>query len=251
MSPLFRPVSMGGGSVAKAAITSTTGSPTIDTTSRPGKTIYKFTGSGSITVGAVGTAEILVVGGGGGVYTSGGGGGAGGYLYNASALLPAGTLTVTVGTGGTATPTNNIGYNGAASRLGDYYALGGGYGGNYISSPANGGSGGVGGSGGGGANDGVGFFQGGAGTPGQGNAGAAGYKDQYNSYYRGGGGGAGGAASLLNGGAGVANSITGASVTYAAGGSSNSGSAPTANTGNGAGGNHGTGASGIVIVVTG
>ena len=47
MSPLFSPVSAGG--IGKATVTGTTGSPTVDTSSRSGKTIYKFTGSGSIT----------------------------------------------------------------------------------------------------------------------------------------------------------------------------------------------------------
>ena len=70
MSPLFTPVSLGG--IGKATVTATTGSPTIDSASRAGKTIYKFTGSGSITVGTAGTCEILVIGGGGGgAYTSG------------------------------------------------------------------------------------------------------------------------------------------------------------------------------------
>jgi hypothetical protein len=94
--PLFTPI--GGGGIGKATVTATTGSPTVDTSSRAGKTIYKFTGSGSITVGTAGTCEILVIGGGGG--GARGGGGAGGFSYNASALLPSGTLTVTVGGGG-------------------------------------------------------------------------------------------------------------------------------------------------------
>ena len=50
--------------VVQATVTSTTGSPTTDTTSRPGKTIYKFTGSGSITIGTAGIVELLVIGGG-------------------------------------------------------------------------------------------------------------------------------------------------------------------------------------------
>ena len=95
--PLFSPVSAGG--IGKATVTATTGSPSVDTTTRAGKTIYRFTASGSITVGSPGTAEILVVGGGGaggGADAPAGGGGAGGMVYNASALLPSGTLTVTV-----------------------------------------------------------------------------------------------------------------------------------------------------------
>jgi hypothetical protein len=61
--PFFSPVSAGG--IGKATVSATTGSPTIDAATRAGKTIYKFTGSGSITVGTAGTAEILVIGGGG------------------------------------------------------------------------------------------------------------------------------------------------------------------------------------------
>ena len=53
MSPLFSPVSAGG--IGKATVTASTGSPTIDSATRAGKTIYKFTGSGSITVGTAGT----------------------------------------------------------------------------------------------------------------------------------------------------------------------------------------------------
>ena len=52
--PFFSPVSAGG--IGKATYTATTGSPTIDTSSRSGKTIINFTGSGSITV-AVGGCE--------------------------------------------------------------------------------------------------------------------------------------------------------------------------------------------------
>ena len=111
--PLFTPV---GGGIGPASITATTGSPNIDTTSRPGKTIYRFTGNGTITVGKAGTAEILVVGGGGaGGYGNsnngpGGGGGGGGFLYDASALLKSGTLNVTVGGGGaSSTSSNTIG----------------------------------------------------------------------------------------------------------------------------------------------
>jgi hypothetical protein len=104
MSPFFSPVSAGG--IPKATYTATTGSPTIDTSSRPGKTIIKYAGSGSITIGTAGTCEVFALGAGGGgghIGTAGdsqGGGGGGGIYYNTSAILPSGTLTVTVGTGG-------------------------------------------------------------------------------------------------------------------------------------------------------
>ena len=230
--PLFTPI--GGGGIGKATVTATTGSPTIDTTSRPGKTIYKFTNTGlaSITVGTAGTAEILVVGAGGtgGNNGAGGGGGAGGYIYNASAYFPAGTHTVYVGAGGADTT-----MNGESSVLGPYIAVGGGAGGTY--SYFNPGYGGNGGSGGG-SNSGAPV---GKGTPGQGYDGSGTQ-----------GGGAGGSS-----GAGVANSITGTSVIYATGGSStagNSSGTEAANTGNGGrGGNDGNyiGGSGIVVMVIG
>jgi hypothetical protein len=63
--------------IGKATVTASTGSPTIDSATRAGKTIYKFTGSGTITVGAAGYAEILVIGGGGA------GPNAGGMTYDA------------------------------------------------------------------------------------------------------------------------------------------------------------------------
>ena len=101
--PLFSPVSAGG--IGKATVTASTNA-TVDTSSRAGKTIYKFTSSGDITIGTAGTCELLLIGGGGGGGSNsayggaGGGGGGGGLLYNTSALVPAGTLTVTVGAGG-------------------------------------------------------------------------------------------------------------------------------------------------------
>ena len=51
--PTFTAFNAGG--IGKATYTATTGSPTIDTSSRAGKTIIKFTGSGSITIGTAGT----------------------------------------------------------------------------------------------------------------------------------------------------------------------------------------------------
>lgn len=245
--PLFTPI--GGGGIGKATVTATTGSPTVDTSSRAGKTIYKFTGSGSITVGTPGFAEILVVGGGGrggastGNNSNTAGGGAGGVLYKAQAFLPQGSLTVTVGA------SQN------SSSVADYYGAAGGMGasGNAYTGAFPGASGG---SGGGGLHGGA----GGAGTPGQGNAGS--------SDYRGGGGGAGAAGSGEVGGIGIQNSITGTSIYYGGGGSHNTTSVlgggggsrqnGTANTGGGGGGRMGEsdqgqtlGGSGVIIVVIG
>ena len=73
--PLMNLVSAGG--IGKATVTGTTGSPGIDSSTRAGKTIYNFTGSGTITVGTAGTCEILIIAGGGGGGGYGGGGGAG------------------------------------------------------------------------------------------------------------------------------------------------------------------------------
>jgi hypothetical protein len=124
MSPLFNLVSAGG--IPKATYTATTGSPTIDTSTRAGKTIIKYTGSGSITIGTGGTCEVLVVAGGGAGSnnTSGAGGGAGGYYYNTSFLIPSGTLTVTVGAGGTIT--SSVAAPGLGSAIGGFGVPGGG-----------------------------------------------------------------------------------------------------------------------------
>lgn len=236
----------GAKAIGPAVITGTTGSPTVDTTSRPGKTIYKFTGSGSITVATAGNAEILVIGGGGGAgfggNQPGGGGGAGGYVYRSSVYLPSGAQTITIGAGGSGVFDSGFSTaditNGEGSRLGDYVALGGGAGGVQTSNPrSNGRNGGS----GGGA---VFGYTGGSALLGQGNNGAS----------NGGGGGSGGAGSGSSGGAGTANSITGTSVTYAAGGTRSANNNGTANTGNGAGSgtsnaNQFSGGSGYVVVV--
>jgi hypothetical protein len=61
-----------------------------------------FTSNGTLTVGASGHVEVLIVGGGGGggSYFSGGGGGAGDVVYMESLFLAATTYAVTVGAGG-------------------------------------------------------------------------------------------------------------------------------------------------------
>ena len=72
MSPLLTGFPFAAGGLGKATVTGTTGSPSVDTTTRAGKTIYNFTGSGSITVGTAGTCEVFVLGGGGGGGQGGG-----------------------------------------------------------------------------------------------------------------------------------------------------------------------------------
>lgn len=188
---------------------------------------------------------LVVAGGGGGSHSNdsrlpGGAGGAGGYISQTSFSINTGTYTVTVGSGGAS------GLNTAAARGGNSVfsgpsittqtAYGGGCGGTNSTSPAlaaqNGGSGG-----GGGGN--VTTFNGGRGVyPGSTYISAArqGYDGAGGGGFFGHGGGGGGAAaagSVGTGGAGIANSISGSSVTYATGGTYPNTSTGTANTGNG------------------
>lgn len=281
--PFFTPV--GGGGLPKATVTGTTGSPNVNTTSRPGRTIYTFNGSGSITFGQAGTCEVFLAGGGGG--TAGGNGnmvpgaGAGGYVLNTSAVVPAGTFTVTVGAGAAGGTSGQpiFGCAGFPSSIHTLFtALGGGQSnlGNALQ-VASGGSGG-------GSLDSV---NSGVGLVGQGNNGGR----AISGSGRAGGGGAGavgtdtnGTANGRAGGAGLSNTITGSSVTYCGGGGGGAGnggsggaggaggggagSSPsgpggngTANTGGGGGGysdpggfgpfSGGSGGSGVVIVVIG
>ena len=244
MSPLLTGFPFSAGGTPKATVTATTGSPTIDTTSRAPKTIYKFTGSGTITIGVGGTCEYLVIG-------PGGNNGAGGYRYTTDGLLPAGTLTVTIGAGTNTSGTAN------ETRLNDIIGLGGGSGQPTFTSNGNAGASGSGSSAA-------------AGTPGQ--AKLSGYQGNNGGVGQapmgapaiGGGGGAGGVGGNSpstsiggNGGAGLANSITGSSVTYSAGGGGSASVTPgtpsgagAANTGDG-GGSGNLGGSGFVVVVIG
>lgn len=231
--------------------------------------------------------SALVVAGGGGGANTGGGGGAGGYIYNEGVPISAGTYAITVGNGGAGGSGCN-GCNGAKGQNSVFSTItaeGGGYGGTHGNS-----QGGSGGSGGGtgqqtgayGANN-----PGGSGTVGQGNNGGDGFINaSWNSDSAGGGGAgsagtAGGTASPAGaGGEGLVNTITGASVYYAAGGGGGevnsspgivglggsgiggngvvnaAGTAGRANTGSGGGGgsytgsyfNGGAGGSGIVVI---
>ena len=271
MSPLFTGMPLGGaGGQPKATVTGTTGAPTIDTSSRPGKTIYKFTGSGSITIGTAGTCEILVVGGGGaggrGNSTNswGGGGGAGQVLYfGTNCFLPSGTNTVQIASGSSVFNTY-VQYQGGTSYVANYYAIGGGGGaGPYSATPTTalqlqpdttfmvGGSG-------------ASSTLAGISVPSlydkEGN-GTYGTFPSFVTYAAGGaastsgaGGGGGGAGGVANGGAGsgttggaggngLANSITGSSVTYGGGGGGGGGATGggTAGTGGTGGGGNGAG----------
>lgn len=216
-------LSLGGG-LPKASY-STNSNGTVDSASRPGKTIVTFTSSGSITAATAGLVEVLVIGGGGGgSLSNGGGGGAGGYVEDTTRYITAGAaLTVTVGAGGPP------GYNGNSSIIGTLaVAVGGGTG-----SPV---SGTFGGSGGGATAASLGSP--GTATVGQGNNGGT----RVAGTAGGGGGGAGavganGATTVGgNGGAGTASTITGSSVTRAGGGGG------AGSTGVGSGGTGGGGA---------
>ena len=245
-----------------------------------GQRIHTFTsvGTTSITFLVPVTVQVLVVAGGGGgggcgtTNQTAGGGGAGELYYNASYAIAPGTYTVTVGAGGTrgvgsttgaggGTPTN-----GGDSIFGPIDCNGGGRGGASGGGLDNGGSGGSGGgasrnaSGGSSVKTASGFGNIGGDSAGSLSGGSAG---------GGGGGGAGGAgadagggnSTSAAGGAGRAYSISGASVTYAEGGSGGSrngstdGAAGTNNRGyggQGGGGNSstngGNGGSGIVVI---
>ena len=161
---------------------------------------YKtFSASGTLTVTTAGFADVMVIGAGGsggqvGNSQRGSAGGGGGFLLALSVYLPVGTLTVTIGAAGA------IGLSGNGSRIGNFYALGGGAGnGDYYGATLSGGHNG--GSGGGGLLAGA-QTAGGAGMSGQGFAGGTGASGASGG---GGGGGAVGANGSANtGGAGGA-----------------------------------------------
>lgn len=211
-------------------------------------------------------AQVLVVAGGGGGGSSlsanggAGGGGGGGLVYKPSYLLLSGqSYNIEVGDGGSpgTINLNQNGTQGENSSFGSIIAIGGGYG---SKTQQNGGPGGSGG--GAGYNTYSTVYIGGNGTSNQGNKGG----DTSNLSFAGGagGGGAGGIGADNGidhsggvGGLGLAYSISGASVTYAAGGSggdfSLTGSVSPANSGKGGDGAYANrtpyaGGSGVVIV---
>ncbi len=218
-------------------------------------TAHIFTEDGTFFPRGSKTCDLLIVGGGGG------GGSCDGNAYSVSGVGCAGgevvlhqqfvyeSLSVVVGSGG---DSDN---NGSASAVtGFTNAIGGGAGGS-----ANGiaDAGSTGASGGGGGYFGGGGASGGIGT--QGNNGSSGFSSTQGNSGGGGGASANAADSSSLGGAGIINSFSGISKTYAAGGdgtSSNDGSSPdsgTANSGNGGdglgkSGLGGSGGSGIVII---
>ncbi len=231
------------------ASVSATGTYTLSTDDR--YRIYKFTGNGTITTTAPGTAEVLVVGGGGGGGEGGnfgGGGGAGQVVINTNYNLT-GSVTATIGVGGGRLTSGNISIfgsitaNGGGAGLG---SVGGGTSGNGYS----GGTGGndppkVGGGGGGGSSsNGVTVLSDNLGNGGYGGNGT--YISISGSMVNYGGGGGGSGPS--NGGIGQASGGSGGKNLS---GFLNGGSA-TANSGSGGGGAvnaiGGSGGSGIVII---
>jgi hypothetical protein len=222
---------------------------------------HVFNASGTFTPLQSLTTDVLVIaggGGGGGAVNGslGGGGGAGGYQYFTGQSLTATGYSITVGAGGAGGNSSpSSGSNGSNSVFAALAASVGGGGGGSGHGSSTGGSGSNGGSGGGAGFSASTTTIAGLGTAGQGNDGGPEGVGGGGA----GGGGAGGAGANPTAGAGLANSITGTSVTYATGGSA-SGAAgsgvtpsnPTPNLGIGgaAGWNAagGAGGSGLVIV---
>ena len=212
-----------------------------------------FTSSGTFSVpSGISTVDVLVVaGGGGGGGDAGGGGGAGGLIYRPGfSVTPGGTVSVTVGDGGTGSQQSAVGDNGQDSVFGTLTAKGGGggSGGRGMTQPGS-----PGGSGGGarGSSNGNSHWgtatqptqPGDSGTYGFGNRGGEGRSGP--SGYAGGGGGGSGAVgtdALINGsqcgqgGAGKAYNISGSSVTYAGGGGGSGESGAQGGQGAGGGG---------------
>jgi hypothetical protein len=217
--------------------------------------VHTFTSNGTFTVTGGGLVEYLVVGGGGAGgrgddVDAGGGGGGGGRVVEGTITLPLGSISVTVGNGGTggtsATDANSSGGN---SQLGSVIIANGGGRGARVD-PLGLSTGGSGGSGGGGFRNAN--LGGSAAAVTGGSYGYSGGKAGADSYYPyyvggGGGGGAGGVGSNGsginggNGGAGRLSTIDGSSKYYGGGGGggfSGTGSAGTG--GNGVGGNGGS-----------
>jgi hypothetical protein len=230
-------------------------------------TIHTFTANGTFNSPIARSVEVLLVAGGGGGGGDGfagagagnGGGGAGGLIYNTNFAISSGNITVTVGTGGAGgagTGGYNNGIKGNDSVFSTYTAVGGGFG------KGGPGAGGAGGSGGGSGYSGAGgdadYI-----SPRQGyDGGAANTGSPYAAAGGGGSGGVGSAPSSSSsggsGGPGTSLSISGSSVTYAAGGkgadgsSAGNGSDGTDGLGNGGtgggGGYGGAGGDGIVVI---
>lgn len=133
-----------GGGVPKAVVSSSTASSTeAVTVGGEPATVYKFTGTGSITVSNAGLLDVLAVGPGGTGGSSGGGaagaGGAGGYVEKLNLYVPAGTHTVYIGAGQAHINFGLVG-NPEVSTFQGVTAVGGGNGGPYRDRMPSGGS---------------------------------------------------------------------------------------------------------------
>jgi hypothetical protein len=221
-------------------------------TNTPVKAIYvKDGGSWKIAWPTYSLQYLVIAGGGGGgnwqdSVGGGGGGGAGGLLQGTTTLTQGQVYTATVGAGGIRFSGNGGDSSLTGSGLSIPTAVGGGGGGSISENGRDGGSGG------GGAAYVFGSTSGGAGTAGQGFAGAG----PQNPAGGGGGGASGTPAPGGGGGPGLTSSITGSSVLYAIGGNGfYSGKAMPANSGYGGDGyvgpfgvNGQDGATGVVIL---
>lgn len=200
-------------------------------------TLHTFTSSGTFTVNSNVVCYLWIIGGGGGggSYYCGGGGGAGAANEIGNYTIPAGSYSVTVGSGGSGGLYAGAGANGGTSSIsGIASGSGGGGGGGW--SPSAGASGGCGG--GGGTN--------GYGAGGGGNLGYGGASGRYNDggiNRGGGGGGMGGPGANTNG-----NPAGGSGITVNWGGSNiavcGGGGGGTDNTTYGVGGSGGGGSGG-------
>lgn len=240
--------------ILKATVSSTTGSPVIDTSSRVGKTIYKFNGTGSITFATEGVVEVLVCaaggGGGNGAYSLNAAGGAGAVVTTNNCFVTAVAHTVTVGAGGFQGSNATGGVGGVSSLVAS----------GVLAVVAAGGGGGSGGNGTGQMERRMGGCGGGNRTS-QGNGtgiAGMGFDSISGGSGAGGGGGAGASNSSGTGGAGRTSSIAGTSIEYGKGGTMLGVGPSTSpvNVGRGSdcfNGNGGglAGGSGIVIVVVG
>lgn len=171
-------------------------------------TVTSFTSAGPATFNVptgVTSVEVLVVAGGGaGGASYAGGGGAGGLVYHSAyPVTPGGTVSVSVGAGGTAGALNSgvEGGSGTNSTFGNITAIGGGGGGSYTNGPASAGLSNArdainGGSGGGGASDFEAGYRYAFGTQGPSGGGQGfghpGGRGSTSGIYRGGGGGGAG-----------------------------------------------------------
>lgn len=180
--------------------------------------------SNSITTATTVSIEYLIIAGGGGggqwispMSRSGGGGGGGGFLSGPSSILLSTPYPITVGAGGSISPSYST--SGSDSIFNNITATGGGAGGgNTFGTGQNGGSGG----GGMYINEII-KYAGGTGISGQGNPGAQANSEMQPSgimaSWGGGGGGSLAEANYYgNGGIAKTNSITGTSISYAGGG---------------------------------